>query len=65
MMSSSLYFVAARFGDVLGTRLYDHFGDFTVCVIAVTVVYALILPIILLIPKHLTATADGQTSVGH
>jgi hypothetical protein len=65
MMSSSLYFVAARFGDVLGTRLYDHFGDFTVCVIAVTVVYALILPSILLIPKHLTATADGQTSVGH
>jgi hypothetical protein len=34
-------------------------------VIAVTVVYALILPSILLIPKHLTATADGQTSVGH
>jgi len=65
MMSSSLYFVAARFGDVLGTRLYDHFGDFTVCVIAVTVVYALILPSILLIPKHLIATADGQTSVGN
>jgi Major Facilitator Superfamily len=65
MMSSSLYFVAARFGDVLGTRLYDHFGDFTVCVIAVTVVYALILPSILLIPKHLIATADGQTSAGH
>jgi hypothetical protein len=65
MMSGSLYFVAARFGDVLGTRLYDHFGNFTVCVIAVTVVYALILPSILLIPKHLIATADGQTSVGH
>jgi hypothetical protein len=65
MMSSSLYFVAARFGDVLGTALYDHFGDFTVCVIAVTVVYALILPSILLIPKHLIATADGQTSAGH
>src|SRR6266545_2710098 len=62
MMSSSLYFVAARFGDVLGTGLYDHFGDFTVCVIAITVVYALILPSILLIPKDLIATADGQTS---
>jgi len=65
MMSSSLYFVAARFGDLLGTYLYDHFGDFTVCVVAVTVVYALILPSILLIPKHLIATADGQTSSGH
>jgi hypothetical protein len=65
MMSSSLYFVAARFGDVLGTYLYDHFGDFTVCVVAITVVYALILPSILLIPKHLIATADGQTSEKH
>src|SRR5215470_18641498 len=65
MMSGSLFFVAARFGDVLGTYLYDHFGDFTVCVIAVTVVYALILPSILLIPKNLIATADGQTSEKH
>jgi len=64
MMSSSLYFVTARFGDVLGTYLYDHFGDFTICVIAITVVYALILPSILLIPKQLIATADGQTSAG-
>ena len=64
MMSSSLYFIAAHFGDVLGTGLYDHFGDFTVCVIAVTVVYALILPSILLIPKKLIATADGQASAG-
>jgi MFS transporter len=65
MMSSSLYFVAARFGDLLGTGLYDYFGDFAVCVIATTVVYALILPSILLIPKDLIATADGQTSTGH
>jgi MFS transporter len=60
MMSSSLLFVAARFGDVLGTKLYDDFGGFTVCVIAITVVYALILPTILLIPKDLIATADGE-----
>jgi hypothetical protein len=65
MMSSTLYFVTARFGDVLGTYLYDYFGNFTVCVIAVTVVYALILPSILLIPKQLIATADGQTSAKH
>ena len=60
MMSSSLYFVVSRFGDILGTALYDRYGGFTVCVIAITVVYALILPTLLLVPKSLIATADGQ-----
>ena len=60
MMSSSLYFVVQRFGDVLGTTLYDRYGGFTVCVIAITIVYALILPALLLVPKDLIATADGQ-----
>jgi MFS family permease len=63
MMSSSLYFVVVRFGDVLGTNLYDRYGGFTVCVVAITTVYALILPALLLVPKRLTATADGQTPV--
>jgi MFS family permease len=63
MLSSSLYFIVSRFGDVLGTNLYDHYGGFVVCVIAITAVYALILPVLLLVPKRLTATADGQTSV--
>jgi len=61
MMSGSLYFVVSRFGDVLGTHLYDQYGGFTVCVVAITVVYALILPTLLLVPKHLIATADGQS----
>jgi len=60
MMSGGLYFIASRFGDVLGTNLYDHFGGFTVCVIAITIVYALILPTLLLVPRCLIATADGQ-----
>ena len=59
-MSSSLYFVVSRFGDILGTTLYDHYGGFTVCVIAITVVYALILPTLLLVPRRLIGTADGQ-----
>jgi len=62
MMCSSLFFVISRFGDILGTMLYDRYGGFTVCVIAITLVYALILPILLLIPKSLIATADGQVS---
>jgi MFS family permease len=61
MMSSSLFFMSSRFGDVLGTNLYDHYGDFAICVIAITIVYALILPTLLLVPKRLIATADGQT----
>src|ERR1700687_2089114 len=61
MMSWSLYFVVSRFGDVLGTYLYDRYGGFTVCVVAITIVYALILPALLLVPKRLIATADGQT----
>ena len=62
MMASSLYFVVSRFGDVLGTHLYDYYGGFAVCVIAITFVYALILPTLLLVPRQLIATADGQTS---
>jgi MFS family permease len=60
MMSSSLFFIVSRAGDVLGTQLYDHFGNFAVCVFAITVVYALILPVLLSVPKDLTVTADGQ-----
>jgi hypothetical protein len=60
MMCGSLYFAVTRFGDVLGTHLYDHYGGFTVCVIAITSVYALILPALLLVPANLTATADGH-----
>jgi hypothetical protein len=64
MASGALYFIASRFGDLLGTTLYEHFGGFTVCVIAITVVYAAILPIIWLIPKHLIATPDGRAPEG-
>jgi MFS family permease len=60
MLAGSLYFIVSRFGDVLGTNLYDHFGGFTVCVVAITVVYAMMLPAILLLPASLIATADGQ-----
>jgi len=60
MMSSSLYFVISRFGDLLGTTLYDRYGGFTVCVIAITFVYALILPTLWLVPKELIATTDGE-----
>ena len=60
MMSAGLSVISIRFGDVLGTALYDHFQGFTACVIATTIVYALILPALLLVPGDLIATADGE-----
>ncbi len=60
MMSGSLFFVISRFGDILGTTLYDRYGGFTVCVVAITVVYALILPTLWLVPRELVLTADGK-----
>ena len=64
MMSASLYYAVTRFGDILGTVLYDRYGGFTACVAAITLVYALILPVLLLVPKSLIATSDGQVSEG-
>jgi hypothetical protein len=58
MLGNSLYFAVTRFGDLLGTHLYDHYGGFDVCVIAITIVYAMILPTLLLVPEKLIATAD-------
>jgi hypothetical protein len=60
MTSAALSVIVSRFGDVLGTVLYQDYGGFTVCVIAITLVYALILPILMLLPKDLIVTADGQ-----
>ena len=60
MMSIGLYYIAGRFGDLLGTTLYDRFGGFGICVAAITITYALILPTILLVPRGLIATPDGE-----
>jgi hypothetical protein len=60
MLAGSLSIVVIRAGDVLGTAIYDYSGGFTACVIAVTAAYALILPALILVPKDLIATADGE-----
>jgi MFS family permease len=61
MMSGGLYFVSSRFGDVLGTHLYERYGSFTICVVMITAVYALILPVLRLIPPELVASSDAPT----
>jgi hypothetical protein len=62
MMVEGVYQLSYRGGDVVGSWIYNASPahGFVNCVIATTLVYALILPVLLLIPKELIATADGQ-----
>jgi MFS family permease len=62
MIIAATFALSMRGGDVVGSWIYGlspKYG-FQYCVIAITVTYALILPVIPFIPKHLTATADGE-----
>lgn len=62
MMVDGVYLLSYRGGDLLGARIYSSSPThgFLYCALATTAVYALILPVILLIPKELIATSDGQ-----
>lgn len=55
-----LFFVSRRFGDVLGTALYEHSGGFTLCVLSIVLAYALIVPILRSVPANLVASADAR-----
>src|SRR5947209_2065629 len=60
MMSGGLYYISSRFGDVLGTHLYDNYGGFYICVVLTTLCYVLILPMLRLVPREYTDSADGE-----
>lgn len=62
MLIDGAFVIAMRAGDLLGSRIYTAFPErgFLYCVILTTAVYAMILPVILAVPKDLTATADGE-----
>lgn len=62
MLVDGVFVLSARGGDVLGSWIYKSSptNGFLYCVIAITIVYALILPLILWVPKDLISTADGQ-----
>ncbi len=64
MLVSAGIMLAARGSDLLGAKIYasSPTHGFLYCVIATTMVYTLILPVILMIPKHLIATTDGETN---
>jgi MFS family permease len=62
MLVSAGIMLAARGSDLLGAKIYasSPAHGFINCVIATTIVYVLILPVIPWIPKDLIATADGE-----
>lgn len=62
MMVDGMYLLSYRGGDLLGAQIYasSPAHGFLYCALATTLVYALILPVLLLIPKELIATADGE-----
>jgi MFS family permease len=64
MMVDSANNLAFRASDVVGTKIYglNPTYGFLYCVIAMTAVYLFILPVLLLVPKELTATSDGERS---
>jgi MFS family permease len=58
--------LSQRAGDVLGSWIYNASpkNGFLYCVIAITAVYALIPPLILLAPKDVIRRADGEVGAG-
>jgi Major Facilitator Superfamily len=64
MLIVALMALAFRGSDLLGSWIYasSPAHGFQYCVIAMVSVYALILPIIALVPSRVTATADGEAS---
>jgi hypothetical protein len=65
MLVDVAFVISMRAGDLLGSKIYTSFpaDGFFRSVLATTAVYALILPAILLVPKDLSATRDGERNL--
>ena len=59
MLAGALYYVADRFGDVIGIALYAH-GGFVACVALITLAYALILLVLRYVPANLVTRTDER-----
>ena len=58
----AIYYVSVRFGDLFGTWIYDKHGGFIPTVVITIIVYAAILPVILIVPKALISTREAELS---
>lgn len=65
MIISATFALSMRGGDVVGTWIYglSPTHGFQYCVLAITLSYALILPVIPFLPRYLTASADGERNL--
>ena len=66
MLADSFFQLSYRGGDWIGSRIYDSSPThgFLYCVIATSAVYALILPVLMLVPKNIVSTRDGEVNPG-
>jgi hypothetical protein len=64
MLVDGVYIFAFRGSDVLGAAIYDADPKhgFLWCVIATTLIYIAILPMLFLIPRDVIARADGESN---
>ena len=62
MLFMAMYWVTVRFGDLLGAWLYGRAGGFNSTVLVSLGIYALLIPAMLLIPRHLTQARDGEVA---
>ena len=64
MLVDGFFYLSYRVGDLVGSKIYglSPTHGFLYCALATTAVYALILPVLLMIPKALIATTDGQAN---
>ncbi|HTQ12649.1 MAG TPA: MFS transporter [Rhizomicrobium sp.] len=64
MLVDGVFMLSYRGGDIIGSQIYasSPAHGFLYCALATTAVYALILPALLLIPRHLIDTRDGEAN---
>jgi hypothetical protein len=60
MLLWSMYWIPGRVGDLWGAWLYQTQGGLSTAIWATIGVYALMVPMLFLIPRRLTAVADGE-----
>jgi MFS family permease len=59
MLFLALYWISNRFGDLWGADLYQHHGGYNTTLFATIAVYAAILPVLLLVPRRISAGKDA------
>jgi Na+/melibiose symporter-like transporter len=59
MMGWSLFWIASKSSDFLGSWLYDH-GGFLQTIVVTTVAYILIVPLLFMIPKAILDSREGE-----